>query len=82
MFELAVRHFSKLDLLGAFYADNVNDGMYGDVRSHLPPSLTELVQAALSPGERRPLNPGGSGRVAPLLVRLDRASAASKNYLI
>ena len=52
MFELAVRHFSKLDLLGAFYADNVNDGMYGNVRSRHPPSLTELVQAALSPGER------------------------------
>ena len=35
MFELLRRQ--QLDLLGAFYADNVNDGMRGNVRAHLPP---------------------------------------------
>ena len=33
MFELLRRQ--QLDLLGAFYADNVNDGMRGNVRAHL-----------------------------------------------
>ena len=35
MFELLRRQ--QLDLLGAFYADNVNDGMRGNVRAHLAP---------------------------------------------
>jgi hypothetical protein len=31
------RVFSSLDLLGAFYADDVNDGMMGNVSLDLPP---------------------------------------------
>ena len=42
MFELAVRQFSKLDLLGGFYADNVNDGMWGNV-SHPSPLPFPLI---------------------------------------
>lgn len=29
------RHFAKLDLLGAYYSDNVNDGMMGNVSAQL-----------------------------------------------
>ena len=43
MFELAVRQFSKLDLLGGFYADNVNDGMWGNVSHPFSSAISPYI---------------------------------------
>jgi hypothetical protein len=59
MFELLRRQ--KLDLLGSYYADNVNDGMRGNVRVPSPCSCTPPRAMSCDDVESLASGPGGSG---------------------